>query len=264
MIPKVIHYCWFGGNPLPEDAKQYIETWKKYCPDYQIIQWNESNFDINCCDYVKEAYAARKWAFVSDVARLYAMVNYGGVYMDTDVEVCKSLDPYLSHKAFSGFEKEDAIPTGIMACEKGFPLFDDLLKEYEKRHFLNEDGSLNEMTNVTYITNRCLEAGLRLDNTYQEVLGFALYPKDYFCPKDYTTGQIHKTKNTVTVHHFAGSWYSPRLNKWRLREQKIKSRYGIEKGTRIWESLPMRIIGHLYVDGLRGTFKKAGKSLKNR
>ena len=140
MIPKVIHYCWFGGNPLPELAKKCIESWKKFCPDYQIIEWNESNFDLNINTYVKEAYTAEKWAFVSDVARLYALVNYGGIYMDTDVEVLKPLDDILNFKAVSGFETKERIPTGMMACEKGHPLFEEFLREYNEAHFIKNDG----------------------------------------------------------------------------------------------------------------------------
>ena len=123
MIPKTIHYCWFGGNPLPDLAVKCIDSWKKYCPDYEIKEWNEKNFNLDACPYVREAYEAKKWAFVSDYARLYAMVTEGGIYMDTDVEVLKPLDEYLDNLAFSGFQTEKEIPTGIMACEKGFPLF---------------------------------------------------------------------------------------------------------------------------------------------
>ena len=130
MIPKIIHYCWFGGNPLSDLAQKCIDSWKKYCPDYEIKEWNESNFDLNSCDYVREAYQAKKWAFVTDYVRLYAMVTEGGIYMDTDVEVIRPLDSFLSNRAFSGFEDETNIPTGIMACEKGFPLFEELLEEY--------------------------------------------------------------------------------------------------------------------------------------
>ena len=127
MIPKVIHFCWFGGKPLPDIANKYIDTWKRHCPNYEIKQWDETNFDIASCAYTKEAYEAKKWAFISDYVRLYAMVNEGGIYMDTDVEVLKSLDVFLNHQAFSEFEDEVSIPTGIMGCEKGFPLFKELL-----------------------------------------------------------------------------------------------------------------------------------------
>lgn len=116
MIPKKIHYCWFGGNPLPPLAVKCIESWKKYCPDYEIKEWNESNFDLNCNEYVREAYEAKKWAFITDVVRLYAMVTEGGIYMDTDVEVLRPLDDLLVYEAVSGFETKTRIPTGLMAC----------------------------------------------------------------------------------------------------------------------------------------------------
>lgn len=207
-IPKKIHYCWFGENPLPELAVKCIESWNKYCPDYEIIKWDESNFDINCCPYVKEAYEAKKWAFVSDVARLYALVNYGGIYMDTDVEVLKPLDDLLELEAFSGFESETGIPTGIMACEKGQALFKELLDDYNEEHFLKEDGTLDCTTNVIRITNTCLKYGLELNNKKQTVNGFTLFPKEFFCPKDVGTFKLNITKNSYTIHHFNGSWLS--------------------------------------------------------
>ena len=205
-IPKVIHYCWFGGNPLTELAEKCIASWKKYCPDYEIVEWNESNFDINSCDYVREAYAAKKWAFVSDVARLFALVNYGGIYMDTDVEVLRPLDDLLEYEAVSGFEAKERIPTGLMACQKGQPLFVELLHEYDTAHFLKEDGTYDTTTNVTRITNTCLKYGLRLNNTLQTVNGFTLLPYDYLCPKNVETKILTITENTLVIHHFDGSW----------------------------------------------------------
>ena len=159
MIPKIIHYCWFGGNPLPEDAQKCIASWKKYCPDYEIREWNEENFDIQSNDYVKEAYEAKKFAFVTDYVRLYALIAYGGIYMDTDVEVVKSLDAFLKHKAFSGFESSNSIPTRLMASEKDYPLFKTLMDDYENRHFLKEDGSFDMTTNTVTITNLCKQIG---------------------------------------------------------------------------------------------------------
>lgn len=208
MIPKIIHYCWFGGNPLPELAQRCIASWKRYCPDFEIIEWNESNFDINCCDYVCEAYEAKKWAFVSDVARLYALVNFGGIYMDTDVEVLRPLDDLLQYEAVSGFESKERIQTGLMACREGQPLFVELLHEYDDAHFVKEDGTYDTTTNVTRITNTCLKYGLRLDNSMQTVNGFTLLPYDYLCPKNVETKIVTLTENSMVIHHFDGSWLS--------------------------------------------------------
>lgn len=207
-IPKVIHYCWFGGNPLPDMAKKCIESWKKYCPDYEIKEWNEENFDINCCAYVKEAYEAKKWAFVSDVARLYALVHFGGIYMDTDVEVMKPLDDLLQYDGISGFEAEDRIPTGMMACRANHPMFKELLHDYDEAHFIKQDGEYDLTTNVTRITKACLKHGLKLNNTLQTVNQFTLFPQDYFCPKNWKTKILTVTENTYMIHHFDGSWIS--------------------------------------------------------
>lgn len=208
MIPKIIHYCWFGGNPLPDLAQKCIASWKKYCPEYEIKEWNESNFDLNCCDYVREAYEAKKWAFVSDVARLYAMVTEGGIYMDTDVEVVQSLDSLLQYHAVSGFESDTAIPTGLMACEKGNPMFKELLDEYRTANFILPDGTQDKTTNVVRITNACLKYGFVPNNKKQTVNTFTLLPKDYLCPKNIETGKLEMSDNTLTIHHFNGSWLS--------------------------------------------------------
>lgn len=223
MIPKVIHYCWFGGNPLPDSALKCIRSWKQYCPDYEIIVWNEDSFDVNYNAYTKEAFDAKKWAFVSDVARLFALVHHGGIYMDTDVELLKPFDDLLHLEAFSGFESDNQIPTGIMAAKKGHPLFVQLLNDYEGEHFKNSDGSYNLTTNTVRITSFCLDHGLKLNNTRQEISGFVLFPKDFFCAKDYETGIVTTTENTYTIHHFSGSWISDE-NKEALRLKRVFSR----------------------------------------
>lgn len=219
MIPKTIHYCWFGGNPLPEDTKYYIETWKKHLPDYQIKEWNEETFDLNSNRYVREAYESKKWAFITDYVRLYALSTEGGVYMDTDVEVLKSLDVFLSDKGFSGFERVDAVPTGIMASEKNHPFINELLHEYDDLHFIKEDGELDLTTNVVRITNAAKKHGLTLNNKKQTICDFTFYPKDYFCPKNPRTFEVELTPNTYTIHHFAGSWVAE--NTFRRRIKKI-------------------------------------------
>ena len=226
MIPKIIHYCWFGGNPLPELALRCIESWKKNCPDYEIRRWDESNFDLNYNDYVREAMEAKKWAFVTDVVRLYALVNYGGIYMDTDVEVLKPLDDLLSYDAVSGFESETQIPTGLMACRDLHPMFREFLADYDGAHFKKEDGTYDTTTNVTRITNTCLKYGLVQNNTLQTVNGFTLLPSDYLCPKDYRTGVLNITENTYTIHHFDGSWVGEYDKQLQNQIQKIYKKYG--------------------------------------
>lgn len=224
MIPKIIHYCWFGGNPLPDDAKKYIESWKKYCPGYEIREWNEETFDLTSCDFVREAYENKKWAFITDYVRLAVLYQYGGIYMDTDVEVIKPLDEFLTLKGFSGFESETQVPTGIMASERENIFIKKLLDYYEGRHFILPDGSLDTKTNVIIITDYALKEGLIQNNTLQNINDYTFYPKEYFCPKDYTTGNISITENTYCIHHFSGSW----LSSWE-KEKMEKKKYFIQK-----------------------------------
>lgn len=266
MIPKIIHYCWFGGNPLPELLVTYIESWKKYCPDYIIKEWNENNFDLSCNAYVKEAYEAKKWAFITDYVRLYAMVTEGGIYMDTDVEVIKSLDGFLHHQAFSGFEDEKNIPTGIMACEKGFPLFEELLHDYDNRHFKLADGSYDITTNVVTITDACKKHGFLLNNRMQTVDGFAIYPKDWFCPKDFNTGRINLTDNTHTIHHFSGTWHDSYTRRVMATERffngKIDGQIGVVLG-RI-ASFPLRVLRKFHEQGLSGTLQFISEKVRGK
>nr|WP_285815460.1 glycosyltransferase [Phocaeicola sartorii] len=205
MIPKIIHYCWFGGKELPKFALKCIESWRKYLPDYEIKEWNESNFNIDMYRYTREAYESGKFAFVSDVARLYALYTEGGIYMDTDVEVLKSFDGFLGNIAFSGFEMENLITTGILASEKGGTWVKENLDSYSGRCFVKNDGSLDLTTNVAAITELMMKKGLRRDNTYQNFEGLvAIYPKDYFSPLEHSLLTI--TENTVCIHHYEGSW----------------------------------------------------------
>lgn len=206
MIPKVIHYVWFGGKPLGRLEERCIASWKKFLPDYKIMRWDENNFDIRQNTYCYEAYQNKKWAFASDYVRLWALVNYGGIYMDTDVEVIGSFDSFLSLHAFSGFESETMIATGILASEANHPLFQDLLSFYDNRHFIQADGSMDQTTNVTVLTEYLKKRGLTPNNRFQEVSGLSLYPRDYFSPKSHSTGKLYLTDNSVAIHHFNGSW----------------------------------------------------------
>lgn len=258
MIPKTIHYCWFGRNPKPELALKCIKSWKKYCKGYQIIEWNEDNFDINAAPlYVRQAYEAKKWAFVTDYVRLYAMTKFGGIYMDTDVEVVKPLDRFLKHEAFSGFENATQIPTGIMACRKGFPLFERFLAYYDDVQFYNLDGSLNYTTNVVVMTDICLRFGLKQNNQLQEIEGFVLYPTDYFCPYDHLEARVNSTKNTSTIHWFAGSWVPSEKRKDHRKRYKESERARIiDYILHIPNRMGRKIIGDRAYDRLKKVLKR--------
>lgn len=222
MIPKIIHYCWFGRGEKNALAIKCIESWKKILPDYELKEWNEDNFDVNLYPYAKEALENRKFAFVTDVVRLYALYHEGGVYMDTDVEVIKTYDPFLHHHMFSGFESDNNVPTGMMAAEKGSVWAMELLNQYNNRHFVNEDGSFDQTTNTTTITNYMLEKGIILNNKYQDFPGLCtMYPSEYFCPKDHRDGIIRCTDKTICIHHFSGSWIDFSKKEIILRKLKL-------------------------------------------
>lgn len=215
MIPKVIHYCWFGGNELPESALRCIESWKKFCPDYEIKEWNESNFDVQCCDYVREAYEAKRWAFVSDYARFRILYENGGVYFDTDVELIRPIDDLLAKGGFMG--AENAAPGGRgrlnvapglgLAVAPGNELYSEMLEIYRYTHFVKADGSRNLKTVVAYTTELLRKNGLEDKNDIQQVAGIFIYPKEYFCPLDYESGELTMTENTRSIHHYSATWH---------------------------------------------------------
>lgn len=206
MIPKIIHYCWFGNNPKSELIKKCIESWGKYCPDYNIIEWNEENFDVNSCRYIKEAYEAKKWAFVSDYARLYVLYHYGGIYLDTDVELLKPIDRFLSEKAFTGFESKDSLITAVMGTEKNNKLFEELLKYYDTASFVLEDGRYNQITNTHIITDYFIKNGIKPNGKKQTVHGITVYPQIYFCPNNLSRVFDIPSSKSYAIHHFDQSW----------------------------------------------------------
>ncbi len=206
-IPKVIHYVWVGGKPLPAFQKKCIASWKKFLPEYEIKEWTEENFDVTSNKYCWEAYKAKKYAFVSDYIRIFVLYNYGGIYMDTDVEVIQRFpEEFLECEAFSGYETPGTIPTGIMASIPGQRMFEELLRYYENASFINEDGSQNVITNVYTITKIAERNGFVPDNTKKTVLGFTLYPQTYFCPLSHDSTETVFSENTYTIHHFSGTW----------------------------------------------------------
>lgn len=207
MIPKIIHYCWFGRGEMPELALKCIESWHKYMPDYEYKLWNEDNFDINSYQYTKEAYSVKKYAFVSDVARLKALADFGGVYFDTDVLVFKSFEPLLIYKAFAGFEGSKHCPIGtcVIGSEKNGTWVRTQLEYYKDRHFISQDGVFDITTNVSFITEKMKERGLISNGKEQDVADLHVLPVDFFCPR-HTTGEYIKTANTFSDHLGIGSW----------------------------------------------------------
>lgn len=226
MIPKVIHYVWLGGKELSDDAKKNIETWKKYNPDYEIKEWNESNFDISAINYTKEAYAAKKWGFVADYIRLWALYNYGGIYMDTDVECVKSFDEILDNNAVLCFEGKYYVSSAILLSEKGNKLFYSFLKAYENRHFIigQENGEyvLDLFSQPAIITCDLMKFYKKhfIKNGYYKFADVTLLPQDYLSPNIWIDLNDHYkcvTPNTITIHHFNGSWKNKEeriLTKW--------------------------------------------------
>lgn len=214
MIPKIIHYCWFGGNPLPKLAEKCIESWKKFFPDYEIKEWNEENFNVNIIPYTKEAYEAKKYAFVSDYARFWILYHYGGLYFDTDVEVIKPLNEIIERGAFMGCEGDGAtsgnfpnVAPGLgLGVNSGQGLYKEILDLYGSLHFKNSNGSLNTKTVVEYTTEILCKHGLKNENNIQECAGVYIYPKEYFCPLSYEDKKLHITENTYTIHHYSASW----------------------------------------------------------
>ncbi|MEG2119582.1 MAG: glycosyltransferase, partial [Pseudoflavonifractor sp.] len=227
-IPKVIHYCWFGRNPLPEKALVCIASWQKFCPDYEIKQWNEDNFDFSGNRYAREAYEAKKWAFVSDYARLAVLYDHGGIYMDTDVELLKPLDEFLAEDAFSGFESDRYGITGIMAARAGHPWMGAMLNSYTDRPFLGEDGTPDLTTNTESATALMIRDFGFVPGGSDQILrsGIHIYPTDWFCPKDWRDGVICTTGNTHAIHHYAGSWVDHAEQRFTARFKKLIPIFG--------------------------------------
>ena len=221
MIPNKIHYCWFGRNPLPKSARKCIASWRKYLPNYEIIEWNEDNFDVNMIPYTQQAYQANKYAFVSDYARFWILYRYGGLYFDTDVEVIRSMDEIIERGAFMGIEQgasldgKPMVAPGLgLGVEAGHPFFKKMLDVYSTLSFLN-NGLLNTTTIVDYTTRELYDHGMIPSNEIQKIDEIWVYPPDYFCPMDSTTGIISLTDKTVSIHYYNCSW----RNHYTLRYQ---------------------------------------------
>lgn len=236
MIPKKIHYVWLGRGEKSDLTKKCIESWKKYLADYEIIEWNEDNFDINSNQYLKEAYDNKKYAFASDYIRLAVLYKYGGIYMDTDVEVIKNLDCFLNNRGFVGFENDSAILTAVIGSEAKNEWLKSLLDEYNNISFVDKYGNFDLTTNVVRTTNNMVKNhDLQLNNKYQNLGNITVYPIDYFSPKNWNTGELVITDNTYAIHYFDGSWYSEVEKKQIVKKKKLIEKYGNDIGIRKYE-----------------------------
>lgn len=231
-IPKIIHYCWFGRNPLPELAVRCIESWKKYFPDYEIKQWNEDNYDVYSIQYTREAYTAKKYAFVSDYARFDILYQHGGVYFDTDVEVIRSLETIVNNGAFMGFEKEGQVASGLgIAAPAKMSIFKEIIDDYKNSIFSIDN--IAQETVVRRITNILKKHGLTNEDKMQIVCGLKIYPKEYFAPKDVDTKELVITENTYTIHHYDASWAEWYDKAAGERGPKLKKIFGNKLGGKL-------------------------------
>jgi mannosyltransferase OCH1-like enzyme len=243
VIPKKIHYCWFGKNPLPESVQKCIASWKKYCPNYEIIEWNEDNYDIHKIPFISDAYKYQKYAFVSDYARLDIIYNEGGIYLDTDVELLRPIDSLLEEKCFMGFEIPGKVNTGI-----GF----GAIKQHE---FIKENKLVYESMEFNpKFLNTCVEITTNLFESYglinkdieQKLADVTIYPTDYFCPFSIETRRTTITNNTYSIHHYDATWYGKgkvaKIKKFML-PFKIKARLYINKslGEGTYERIKQRL-----------------------
>lgn len=207
MIPKVIHYCWFGGKPIPDKNKRWIDSWYRFCPDYKIIEWNEDNYDITQNRYMHEAYKRKKWGFVPDYARLDLIYNFGGIYLDTDVELIRNMDDLLYQKGFAGFESKNYVALGLgFGAARNLPIIKKMRDDYEEREFINHDGSENLLASPSLQTKILEGEGLNRNGEYQIVSDLTIFPEKMLCGKNYRTRLIELKPYTHSIHHYDASW----------------------------------------------------------
>lgn len=220
-LPKIIHYCWFGGTPIPRETLEYIKTWKEKCSDYEFRKWDESNFDIEKYDYTKEAYLEKKWAFISDVCRLEKIYEFGGIYLDVNTKVLKNFDQLLENEMFVGFEQDNKIQMGVFGAKERHPLIKKLLDEYYRReHLLDVKGVVNLRTINDRAQEELLKLGMKPENSFQQLSNITVYPKEYFCPRYWNSSrQDSLTGNTYTIHYFGASWHNEEVRN-RLKTQR--------------------------------------------
>lgn len=231
MIPKVIHYCWFGGNEIPPLGKKCIMSWKKYCPDYEIIEWNESNYDYKKIPYIQEAYEEKKWAFVSDYVRLDVIYQYGGIYLDIDVELLQNIDFLLDYRCFLATEADHMIGTGVgFGAEKNDSNIKLMMDMYQGIHFRLDHNLFDLIPCPHRNTLPFKKMGYQPSDKIQHLNNAVIFPPEYFCPLDYETKELNITENTVAIHHYNASWitreereFEEKVKKYRENHCKFKS-----------------------------------------
>ena len=261
MIPKIIHYCWLSNDPIPDKLQVYMQSWKKHLHDYEFIKWDFNRFPKDRSEWVRDAFNAKKYAYAADYIRLYALYNYGGFYLDMDVEIVKSYEPFLSLNTLLGFEnsKQEGLEVAAFGVEKKSAWVKICLDHYDNRHYVNSDGSVNDIPMPGIIKHCLLVNGYKLKkvSSISEASSVAsneipVFPSDFFSPKNHVTGKIERTLNTVSIHHFAGSW----LPVWQQKESLFWYRLGLRD---------MRILLRIKNLLMYGSIKSVpAKSLKNK
>ena len=263
MIPKIIHYCWFGGNPIPDEFQRCIDSWKRVMPDYEIKRWDESNYDVKKCAYMNEAYEAEKWGFVPDYARLDICCTYGGIYLDVDVEVIKPFDDLLVLDGFCGIEtgrsKTCYVNLGLaLGLVQGHEMGGIMRDDYHSLSFKKKNGTPDLTPSPVIQTRSLLQHGFKPENSKQIIKGLTVFPVEYFCPADQFTGETNITENTYSIHHYAASWCSPADRERRDLRKSYSRRYG-RAGSEILSTL----VSYKKHYGLFGMWKQiAGKAKK--
>lgn len=241
MIPKIVHYIWFGGKPFPKKVQKCIDSWHKYLPDYEFKLWNEDTFDVNSVEFTKQAYANKKWAFVSDYVRMYALNKFGGWYLDTDIEILRPIERFENHRMVLGTDHDGAL-TALMGSEPGHPYWNQVLDYYNNMSFVNEDGTFNMIVNNTYLQGILESYGYKFENKYQELKeGIVVYPDDYFHVANNEKGTIHKTNNSYAIHWHTLLWTSD-MSHWMrfFRLHVLKPIFGEDKFLGVWGKITMK------------------------
>lgn len=261
-IPKIIHYCWFGGGEKPPIFERCIASWRRVLPEYEIMEWNESKFDVSRVEYVRQAYDCHMYAFVSDYVRLIALKQFGGIYLDTDVEVLKPLDSLLCNQVFLGYEESGGVNPGlIMGSAPQHPFLDELIQYYEKNTFIDKNGCMNTYTTVNNATDVLVKHGLIVNpDKTSNVNGVMVYSKAHFCPDEQARASNSYSEVTFTVHHYAATWRSEEFNRklqnpsfvfllnlCAVSGRVMRKILGVER----WRALRNGPLKHLY-DAVRG------------